>query len=40
MCTYGINPYVGYEGSARPFLYCGSMPKGIAPKAYMGAVGK
>jgi len=29
---YGRNPYVGYDGSARPFLYSGEMPPfGISP---------
>lgn len=28
---YGANPYVNYDSSARPFLYRGSMPEGIAP---------
>ena len=40
MRAYGINPYAGYDGSARPFLYRGSMPDGIAPMAYVVAVGK
>ena len=37
---YGINPYLGYDTSARPFLYRGEMPKGIAPLAYVVKVGK
>lgn len=37
---YGMNPYRGYDTSARPFLYQGSMPKGIKPLAYVLAVGK
>ena len=36
---YGRNPYVGYDGSAVPFLYDGSMPEGIAPLARVVAVG-
>ena len=28
---YGRNPYVRYDSSAKPFLYNGSMPKGIHP---------
>ncbi len=30
---YGSNPYAGYDGLARPFLYDGSMPGNIAPLA-------
>jgi hypothetical protein len=38
---YGRNPYVGYDGSARPFLYNGEMPPfGIAPLMRVVAVGK
>ena len=33
MRNYGKNPYVGYDVSARPFLYSGSMPEGISPMA-------
>ena len=33
MRNYGRNPYVGYDTAARPFLYKGSMPKGIDPMA-------
>lgn len=36
---YGNNPYLGYDSSARPFLYRGEMPKGIAPLAYVVKVG-
>ncbi|SCA55222.1 conserved exported hypothetical protein [Candidatus Terasakiella magnetica] len=36
---YGRNPYVGYAKSARPFLYGGEMPKGIAPMAPVLVVG-
>jgi Protein of unknown function (DUF3179) len=36
---YGANPYVGYDGSSLPFLYEGSYPEGIAPMAYVVAVG-
>jgi hypothetical protein len=36
---YGANPYVGYDGSRVPFLYDGSFPEGIAPMAYVVAVG-
>ncbi len=40
MRAYGRNPYAGYDRAASPFLYRGSMPKGIAPMAYVVAVGK
>ncbi len=33
MRRYGRNPYVGYDGSARPFLYGGDMPETVAPLA-------
>ncbi len=36
---YGANPYVGYDGASLPFLYDGSYPDGIAPMAYVVAVG-
>jgi hypothetical protein len=37
---YGRNPYVGYDGSARPFLYAGETPPhGISPLARVVAVG-
>lgn len=36
---YGTNPYVGYDTAAAPFLYDGSYPEGIAPMAYVIAVG-
>jgi len=37
---YGRNPYVGYDGSTRPFLYRGEMPpKGISPLMRVVAVG-
>ena len=36
---YGANPYAGYDSSPVPFLYDGSMPEGIAPLAYVVAVG-
>ncbi len=39
MRDYGRNPYAGYDGSALPFLYRGAMPKGIAPMAYVVAIG-
>ncbi len=31
--AYGNNPYTGYDSMARPFLYDGRMPEGIAPLA-------
>jgi hypothetical protein len=37
---YGRNPYVGYDSSARPFLYRGALPKGIAPLARVVSVGE
>jgi hypothetical protein len=37
--AYGANPYAGYDGAALPFLYDGSFPEGIAPMAYVVAVG-
>ena len=37
---YGTNPYVGYDGSARPFLYNGeNPPHGIPPLARVVRVG-
>ena len=39
MRAYGINPYAGYDGAPRPFLYRGAMPKGIKPMAYVVAIG-
>ncbi len=37
---YGRNPYVGYDGSTRPFLYNGEMPPhGIQPLARVIKVG-
>ena len=29
--SYGSNPYQGYDSLARPFLYNGPLPEGIAP---------
>jgi len=38
---YGTNPYVGYDNSARPFLYNGELPPhGIAPLLRVVRVGK
>jgi len=39
MRAYGRNPYAGYDSASRPFLYDGSLPDGIAPLAYVVAVG-
>ena len=39
MRPYGSNPYTGYDSSSVPFLYGGDMPDGIAPLAYVVAVG-
>ena len=36
---YGTNPYDGYDSASRPFLYQGDLPKGIAPMAYVLAIG-
>jgi hypothetical protein len=36
---YGKNPYVGYDGAARPFLYAGDLPPGIDPMVRVVAVG-
>ena len=36
---YLQNPYAGYDQSPRPFLFVGDMPEGIAPLAYVVAVG-
>jgi len=35
----GFNPYVGYDTSARPFLYKGNFPEDIRPLDYVVAVG-
>lgn len=38
--SYGRNPYVGYDGSARPFLYNGEMPPhGVPPLMRVVRVG-
>ena len=36
---YGVNPYVGYDRSAVPFLYGGALPQGIEPMMRVVAVG-
>ena len=36
---YGYNPYRGYDSSRWPFLYRGDAPDGMAPLAYVLAVG-
>ncbi len=38
--SYGRNPYVGYDSLARPFLYRGQLPRGIAPLERVVTVGK
>ena len=39
--AYGRNPYVGYDGAPRPFLYSGeNPPHGIAPLARVVRVGE
>ena len=35
---YGRNPYAKYDSAARPFLYRGALPEGIAPLARVVAV--
>ncbi len=37
--AYGRNPYVGYDTSRFPFLYRGEVPDGLAPLAYVLAIG-
>jgi hypothetical protein len=37
---YGANPYAGYDGLSRPFLYDGAVPANIAPLARVVSVGK
>ncbi len=39
MRRYGYNPYAGYDGMARPFLYRGAYRGEVAPLAYVVAVG-
>ncbi|MGD9724831.1 MAG: DUF3179 domain-containing protein [Alphaproteobacteria bacterium] len=36
---YGRNPYVRYDTSAKPFMYSGTLPDGIAPLAHVVVVG-
>ncbi len=38
MRAYGRNPYAGYDGAARPFLYSGKMPEGIDPMVRVVAI--
>jgi len=38
MRAYGRNPYAGYDSAARPFLYNGEMPDGIAPMVRVVAI--
>ena len=37
--AYGSNPYVGYDTSARPFLYDGEFPENVEPMMRVIAVG-
>ena len=37
--SYGRNPYAGYDSARWPFLYRGNAPEGLAPLAYVLAVG-
>jgi hypothetical protein len=39
MRAYGRNPYVGYDTSARPFLYDGALPEGVPPLERVVVVG-
>ena len=39
MRAYGRNPYAGYDSSARPFLYGGQMPPGVAPLSRVVSLG-
>jgi hypothetical protein len=36
---YGSNPYVGYDGAERPFLYRGALPEDVPPLARVVTVG-
>ena len=36
---YGRNPYAGYDSANRPFLYRGSLPKGVPPLERVVSVG-
>ena len=38
LANSGRNPYLGYDTSARPFLYWGSLPEGIEPLARVVAI--
>jgi hypothetical protein len=37
--NYGRNPYARYDSSARPFLYDGALPEGVAPLERVVVVG-
>ena len=39
MRDYGRNPYIGYDSSAKPFLFEGELPEDIPAMAYVVAVG-
>jgi hypothetical protein len=38
--AYGVNPYVGYDSSSRPFLFRGALPEGVPPLARVVVVGE
>ncbi len=38
--AYGHNPYRGYDGAPRPFLYPGELPEGVEPLARVVRVGE
>lgn len=37
---YGVNPYVNYDSSSRPFLYDGPLPTVVAPLSRVVSLGK
>jgi len=39
MRRYGVNPYVKYDSAQYPFLYQGTLPKGINPMVRVVAIG-
>lgn len=39
MRPYGVNPYVGYDSAAWPFLFNGEVPERVFPMEYVVAVG-
>ena len=38
LCSYGANPYAGYDSASVPFLYRGDYPDDIAPMARVVAI--